>query len=78
MLHELTATEVTRGILDTIPLISNTVKEGNMQNMEERIRSFYVEIVVGQIRTQTPSFWEFKACGAPKFFGIKDPIDSRH
>ena len=48
-----------------------------MEIMEERLRAFRDEIVVGQVGAQTPSFWEFKACGAPKFFKFRDPIVSR-
>ena len=76
-LRELIAVEVTRGILDATPVIFRTVKEGIMDLMEERLRLFRAEIAVGQIGARTPSFREFKACGAPKFFGVKDPIVSQ-
>ena len=67
-LHELIATEVTRGILDATPVIFGTVKEGMMEIMKERIRSIRVEIASSQVEAPTPLFKEFKACGAPEFF----------
>ena len=45
--------------------------------MNERLRSFRVEIIVGQIGARTPSFREFKAFGALELFGAKDPIGIR-
>ena len=45
--------------------------------MEERLRVFRAKIVAGQVGARAPSFREFKACGAPKFFEVRDPIVSR-
>ena len=42
----------------------------------EWLRSFRAKIVAGQIGARAPAFREFKACGAPKFFGVRDPITS--
>ena len=75
-LYELIAAELTHGILDATSMIFGTVKEGIMEIMEEQVRSFRSEIAAGQIGTQTPSFREFKVCGVPEFFGVKDPIAS--
>ena len=75
-LRELIATKVTRGILDTTPVIFGTVKEGIMEIMEERLRSFRAETAAGHIRARTPLFWEFKASGAPKFFGVRTPLSA--
>ena len=47
-----------------------------MEIMEEKLRSFQAEIVAGQVGARTPSFWEFKTCGAPEFFGVTNPIVS--
>ena len=41
-LRELIAVEVTRGILDATPMIFGTIKEGMMDILEERLRSFRV------------------------------------
>ena len=48
-LHELVASEVTRGILDATPVIFGTVKEGIMEIMEERLKSFMDKFVPGQV-----------------------------
>ena len=76
-LHELIAVDLTRVILDATPVIFGTVKEGMMEIMEERLREFIAEIFVGQVGARTPSLWEFKACRAPEFFEVRDPIISR-
>ena len=47
-----------------------------MELLDESIGAFRAEIMVGQLGAQTPSFREFKACGAPEFFGANDLIDS--
>ena len=59
-------------------MIFDTIKEGIMEIMEERLRSFMVEIVIGQIRARAPSFRDFKAFGEPEFSGVQNPISSRH
>ena len=46
-LCELIAAEVTKGILDATPVIFGAVKEGIMEIMEKRLRSFRTEIVAG-------------------------------
>ena len=38
-----------RGILDATPVIFETVKEGMMEIMEERLRSSKAEIAAGQV-----------------------------
>ena len=45
--------------------------------LHESLGAFRAGIAVGQLGAQTLSFMEFKACGAPEFFGAKDPISSR-
>ena len=37
---DLITTEVTRGLLDATPMIFGTIKEGIIEIMEERLRSF--------------------------------------
>ena len=76
-LRELIAAEVSKGILDATPIIFGTVKEGIMDLTEEILRSFRAEVAAGQVGARAPSFREFKACGALKFLGAKDPIVSR-
>ena len=48
-----------------------------LEIMEERLRAFRADISAGQGGARTPSFREFKACGAPEFSGVRDPIVSR-
>ena len=48
-LHEFISAEVTRGILDATHVMFGTIKEGILELMDERLRTFQVEIVVGQI-----------------------------
>ena len=55
-LCELIASEVTRGIHDATPIIFGTVKEGIMEIMEERLRSFRAELAAGKIGTRTGKF----------------------
>ena len=76
-LREFILAEFIRGILDPTPVLLGTIKEGIMDLMDERISLLRADIVEGHIRARTPSFREFKACGAPEFFGAKDPIASR-
>ena len=44
--------------------------------MDERLSAFHSEIVV-LIGAHLLTFREFRACGAPDYFGEKDPIASR-
>ena len=46
----------TRGILNTTHVIFRMVKEGMMEIIEERLRSFRAKIVAGQVGARTPSF----------------------
>ena len=75
-LHNLITAKVTRGILDGTVVIFGTIKEGIMDIMEERVRSFQVEIVAGRIGARAPSSKEFKACRAPEFLEVRDSITS--
>lgn len=73
-LHELIAAEVTCGILDGTHVIFDTIKKVIMELIQEWLMAFRAKVTVGQVEAQTPLFWEFKVCGAPEFFGPKDPI----
>ena len=68
--------DITRGILEQTHIIFGSVKEVIMENMYELLGTFYTEImaIVGD---HTLSFHDFHACGAPEFFGEKDPISSK-
>ncbi|KAL7587966.1 hypothetical protein Lser_V15G39918 [Lactuca serriola] len=48
-----------------------------MEIMEERLRAFKADISASQGEARTSSFREFKACGAPEFSGVRDPIVSK-
>lgn len=76
-LCELIVAEVTHGILDGIHVMFGTIKEGIMKLVDECLRAFLAEIVVGQIGALPPSFQKFKACGASELFGAKAPNASR-
>ena len=68
--------EITHGIMESTPVIFDTIKEGIMELLDERLGALRAEIALGQLGARTPSFREFKACGALEFFGAKDPIAS--
>ena len=68
-LWEFILAEVTRGILDATPVLFDTIKEGIMKLMDDRLKTLQVEIDAGQIGARAPSFGEFKAYGAPEFVG---------
>ena len=85
------SSEITCCVLDQISMIFGSVKEGILEIMEERqevyhseivallderVRAFRAEITACQLGVRTPLFWEFKAYGAPEFFGAKNPIAS--
>lgn len=53
-MHKLIAAEVTRGILDASPVIFGMVKEGIMEIMEERLRSFRAELAAGRWGLELP------------------------
>ena len=53
-------------------MIFGSVKEGIMEILDEHLGMFLMEIMA-IVRARTLSFYDFHACGAPKFFGEKDP-----
>lgn len=63
MIHSFVLSEITRGILDVTPAMVGTIKEGIMEQLDERIGVFHVDITACQIRVRTLSLREFKACG---------------
>lgn len=76
-IHKFITSEITSGIIDVNPMVFGTIKEGIMGLLDERLGDFWAEIAAVQLGAWTLSFREFKACGAPEFFGVKDPIASR-
>ena len=58
-------------------MLFGTIKDGILELMDEWLRTFRDDIVARQIGARTPSFREFKDCGAPNFFRVNDSIASR-
>ena len=65
-----------RYILEQTPVIFCTVKEGNLEILDERLSSFRYEMVT-TVGARSLTFREFGLCGAPNYYGEKDPIVSR-
>ena len=57
-------------------MIFGTVKEGNLEILDECLGVFCVE-VMAIVGSCTLSFCEFRAYGASTFFEENDPISSR-
>ena len=57
-------------------MIFGLVKEGIMEILDECMSTLRTKILA-IMGACTLSFRKFHACGAPKFFGEKDPIASR-
>ena len=75
-IHKYIKSQITRGISDATHVMFGTIKEEIMELLNERLRDFRPKITAGQLGDRTLTFWEFKACGALKFFREKDPIAS--
>ena len=71
-MRELISFEI-RDSLEQSHVIFNTVNEGIMEILDERLGAFCTDIMV-IMGSLTLSFQEFRACGAPEFFREKDPI----
>ena len=54
------------------------IKEGIMELMKDRLRIFIADLTASHSGALTLSFKDFKGCGAPKLFGWRTPIASRH
>ena len=77
-LREFIASEVARGILDvTLVMFVWSIKEGIINLMEDRLRIFRTDLAASHPGARTLSFKDFRGCGAPDFFGVKDPIVAR-
>nr|KAJ0192258.1 hypothetical protein LSAT_V11C800444800 [Lactuca sativa] len=76
-LREFIASEITRGILESTPIIFGSIKEGIVELTEDRLRTFRSDMASGQSGSRTLSFKDFRGSGAPDFHGEKDPIAAR-
>ena len=76
-MREFISSMINRNILEHTPVIFGTIKEGIMEVLEERLGSIHFEMVA-LVGARTLTFRDFRPCGAPEFFGEKDPISSRH
>lgn len=75
-MREFISLEITCVILEKTPMIFSMVMEGIVELLDEHLGDFRPKIAVGHWGVLTLSHQEFKACGAPKFFGEEDVIDS--
>lgn len=73
---KLILSEITCNILEKTPIILGSIKEGIMEILDEHLGKFHTELVA-MVSARSLNFRECRAYGAPKFFGIKDPISSR-
>ena len=73
-LHEFIASEITRGILESTPIIFGSIKEGIVELMEDRLRVFRSDMASGQSGSHTLSFKDFRGSGAPDSMGRRTPL----
>ena len=71
------ASEITRAILESTPIIFGSIKEGILELMEDRLRAFRSDMASGQSGCRTLSFKDFRGSGAQDFHGAKEPIAAR-
>ena len=76
-LREFITSEITRGILHATLVIFESIKEGIIKLMEDRLRAFKRDLASGQAGTRTLSFKDFRGSGALDFHGLKNPIAAR-
>lgn len=69
------SSEITHNIIDQTLLIFSTVKEGILEILDERLGAFRTEMEA-MMAARMLTFREFRACGAPKYHGARDPIAS--
>ena len=55
-LREFIASEITRGILESTPIIFGSIKEGIVELMEDRLRVLRSDMASGQSGSRTLSF----------------------
>lgn len=53
------------------------IKEGIVEMIEEHFQTFQVKMFVGKHGARTLMFKDCWGCGAPEFFGVKDPNIAR-
>lgn len=76
-LREFIASEITRGILESTPIIFGSIKEGILELMEDCLQAFRSDMASGQSGSCTLSFKDFRSSGVLDFHGAKDPIAAR-
>ena len=76
-LREFNTSDITRGILDMALLIFGSIKEGIIELMEDRLRAFKIDMAPSHSRARMLSFKDFRGCGEPDFFRVKDTIAAR-
>ena len=60
------------------PVMFGSINEGIIEVMEDQFRIFRANLAASQYGAHILSFKDFKGCGAPNFFVVKDPIIARH
>ena len=66
---------ITHSILNQTYVIFDSVKEGILEILNERLSAFHAEIMA-LIATHSLTFRDFQDCGAPDYHGARDPITS--
>ena len=75
-MREFISSEITHCILEQIPVIFGTVKEGILESMDERFSSFRSKMM-DLVGTSSLTFRDFRACGAPDYHEANEPIVSK-
>ena len=68
-LCEFIASEITRGILESTPVIFGSIKEGIMQLMEDRLKAIRSDMASSQSGSHTLSFKDFRGVVRHTFTG---------
>lgn len=76
-IHEFIMSETTSRVLDTIPMMFDTIKDGIIELLDERLGVFRAKIIASQFWARNLTFRKFKAYGSPEFFRKKDHISNR-
>lgn len=59
------------------PMMFRMIKEGITEMMVENLRTYRDDMSIGQYGTCTLTFKDFRRCGVPEIFGVKNPTNAR-
>lgn len=68
--------KVSRVLLEDMPYLFGTIKQGLIEMMDERLGNVWVKLVASQFGAHNLTFLDFHSCGASEFFGMKEPVSS--